>query len=74
MAFMSQDQCEEYFQGIQRIIAEPHTTITQHDRHRAMALIMYMKPKDISLQRYMNIVMTNEDHKAVEKIAEHAFQ
>ena len=71
---MSQEECKEYFDGIQRIITEPHATLTQHDRHRAMALIMYMKPKDISLQRYMNIIMTDEDHKAVEKITEHAFQ
>lgn len=72
MAFMSQDDCKEYFESIQRMIAEPHTTLTQHDRQRAMALIMYMRPKDISLQRYMNIVMTDEDRKAIEKIVEHA--
>lgn len=71
---MSQDKCKEYFESIQRIVAEPHTTLTEHDRHRAMALIMYMKPKDISLQRYMNIIMTNEDHEAIEKIVKHAFQ
>lgn len=74
MAFMSQDDCKEYFESIQRMVAEPRTTLTQHDRHRAMALIMYMRPKDISLQRYMNIVMTDEDHKAVNEIAKHALK
>lgn len=74
MAFMSQDECKEYVDNIQRIVAEPHTTLTQHDRHRAMALIMYMRPKDISLHRYLHINMTDEDKKAVEKIIEVVFK
>jgi hypothetical protein len=74
MAFMSQDDCKEYFESIQRMIAQPNTTLTQHDRQRAIALIMYMRPKDISLNRYMNIVMTDEDHKAVNEIAKHALK
>ena len=74
MAFMSQEECKEYVDNIQRIVAEPHTTLTQHDRHRAIALIMYMRPKDISLHRDLHINMTDEDNKAVEKIIEAAFK
>ncbi len=31
MAFMSKDECKEYVETIQRIVAEPHSTLTQHD-------------------------------------------
>jgi len=74
MAFMSKDECKEYVERIQRIVAEPHSTLTQHDRHRAIALIMFMRPKDISLHRYIHINMTDEDKKAVDKIIETAFK
>ncbi len=74
MAFMSKDECKEYVERIQRIVAEPHSTLTQHDRHRAIALIMFMRPKDISLHRYIHINMTDEDKKAVHKIIETAFK
>lgn len=74
MAFMSKDECKEYVERIQRIVAEPHSTLTQHDRHRAIALIIFMRPKDISLHRYIHINMTDEDKKAVDKIIETAFK
>ena len=74
MAFMSKDECKQYVERIQRIVAEPHSTLTQHDRHRAIALIMFMRPKDISLHRYIHINMTDEDKKAVDKIIETAFK
>ena len=74
MAFMSKYECKEYVERIQRIVAEPHSTLTQHDRHRAIALIMFMRPKDISLHRYIHINMTDEDKKAVDKIIETAFK
>jgi len=74
MAFMSKDECKEYVERIQRIVAEPHSTLTQHDRHRAIALIMFMRPKDISLHRYIHINMTDEDKKAVDKIIETAIK
>ena len=74
MAFMSKDECKEYVERIQRIVAEPHSTLTQHDRHRAIALIMFMRPKDISLHRYIHINMTDEDKKAVDKLIETAFK
>ena len=74
MAFMSKDECKEYVDAVQRIVAEPNTTPTQHDRQRAIALIMYMRPKDISLHRYIHINMTDEEKKAVEKIIEVAFE
>ena len=74
MAFMSKDECKKYVEKIQRIVAEPHSTLTQHDRYRAIALIMFMRPKDISLHRYIHINMTDEDKKAVDKISETAFK
>lgn len=74
MPFMSRNECEEYFESIQRILSESHTSLTQHDRHRAMALIMYMKPKDISINRYLNLIMTDEDRIAVKSIAKQVFQ
>ena len=69
MAFKSLDECEEYFQDIQRIVAYPHSTITEHDRYRAMALIMYMKPSDISLNRYLSKITTDEDRKGIQEIS-----
>jgi hypothetical protein len=69
MAFKALDEWDEYFQDIQRIVAHPHATLTEHDRHRAMALIMYMKPSDISLNRYLSRITTDEDRKAIQEIS-----
>ena len=70
MAFMSTDKCEEYFNEILNVLVVPNTEPTQNDRQRAMFLIMHMRPKDISLHRYLMLTMTDEDEAAVIELAE----
>lgn len=70
MSFMSTDKCEEYFNEILQVLVEPGKESTQHDRQRVMFLIMHMRPKDVSLNRYLMLTMTDEDKEAVLKLAE----
>ena len=64
------DKHVKAFETIQRLIAAPHTTLTSHDRHRAIALVFYMRPTDLRLQQYVREIMTEEDEKALTKIAD----
>ena len=67
------DKHVKAFETIQRLIAAPHTTLTSHDRHRAMALVLYMRLADLPLQQYVTEIMTEssvEDEKALTKIAD----
>lgn len=59
---------EEIFETIQRIIAAPHTTLTLHDRRRAIVLACYMHQMNIILNDYISSIITEEDKKAIEKI------
>ena len=68
--FKKFDRYAKAFETIQRLIAAPHTTLTLHDRHRAIALVFYMRPTDLCLQEYITEIMTEEDEKALIKIAD----
>lgn len=53
------------------VIAHPHTTLTEHDRHRALELIRYLYPEE-EIVEYLYSQMNEEDYKAVKAIRNHA--
>ena len=52
-------------------IAHPHTTITEHDRHRALALITHLF-SDEDVRQHVYSQMNEDDFKQVKNIREHA--
>ncbi len=54
-------------------IAHPHTTITEHDRHRALEIIRYLFP-DENIVEHLYSQMNQDDFKQVKNIREHARQ
>lgn len=53
------------------VIAHPHTTITEHDKHRALEIMRYLFP-DADVVEYLYSQMNQEDFKEVKNIREHA--
>jgi hypothetical protein len=53
------------------VIAHPHTTITEHDRHRALELITHLF-SDEDVRQHVYSQMNQEDFKQVKNIREHA--
>ncbi len=53
------------------VIAHPHTTITEHDRHRALEIMRYLFP-DADVVEYLYSQMNQDDFKQVKNIREHA--
>lgn len=53
------------------VIAHPHATITEHDKHRALEIMRYLFP-DADVVEYLYSQMNQEDFKEVKNIREHA--
>lgn len=53
------------------VIAHPHTTITEHDRHRALALITHLF-SDEDVRQHLYSQMNEDDFKQVKNISKHA--
>ena len=53
------------------VIAHPHATITEHDKHRALEIMRYLFP-DADVVEYLYSQMNQEDFKQVKNIREHA--
>ena len=57
----------DLFDTIARIIAHPHTTVTEHDRHRAAAALLTAVPGDRT-QEFLDTILSEEDWKRVREI------
>lgn len=57
-------------------IAHPHTTITEHDRHRALEIIRYLYYlyPDENIVEHLYSQMNQDDFKQIKIIREHARQ
>ena len=58
---------DEIFLLTQHLIAHPHGTITEHDKHRALVLISFISGHE-DLVEYLYSQMTQEDHDKTKKI------
>jgi len=54
---------------VTRIVAHPHTALTEHDKHRAIVLIDILSFDD-EFCEYIYSQMTQDDFKAVKQIEE----
>jgi hypothetical protein len=63
------DRYEEILDIATRVVAHPHTALTAHDKHRAIALIKFLS-SDYELWGYIASQMTEDDFKAVKQIRE----
>ncbi len=53
------------------VIAHPHATITEHDKHRALEIMRYLFPDEDAVE-HLYSQMNQEDFKQVKNIREHA--
>jgi len=53
------------------VIAHPHATITEHDKHRALEIIRYLFP-DEEVVEHLYSQMNEDDFKQVKNIQSHA--
>ena len=53
------------------VIAHPHKTITEHDRHRALEIIRYMYSND-QIVEHLFSQMNQDDFRLVKSISDHA--
>lgn len=58
---------DEIFLFVQHLIAHPHETITEHDKHRALVLISFVSRHD-DLVEYLYSQMTQDDYDKTKKI------
>jgi hypothetical protein len=58
---------DEIFLLVQHLIAHPHETITEHDKHRALVLISFVSRHD-DLVEYLYSQMTQDDYDKTKKI------
>jgi len=58
---------DEIFLLVQHLIAHPHETITEHDKHRALVLISFVSGHD-DLVEYLYSQMTQDDYDKTKKI------
>jgi hypothetical protein len=56
------DRYKSIFNLVQRIVAHPHTSLTQHDKLRACILISFLNNED-DLTEYVYSQLTQEEHK-----------
>jgi hypothetical protein len=56
---------------VSAVIAHPHATITEHDKHRALEIIRYINP-DEEIVEHLYSQMNQDDFKQVKNIREHA--
>lgn len=69
---MTTDSCfnkrhQSIFTVIQQIIAHPHTTLTEHDMHRAVVVISFLS-NDYELDEYVHSLLTKEDVEKIKQI------
>lgn len=69
----SKEKAEKVFKYVSFVISHPHTTLTEHDRHRALELIRYLYPEE-EIVEFLYSQMSEEDYKAVKAIRNHARQ
>jgi hypothetical protein len=55
------------FTIIQQIIAHPHTTLTEHDMHRAVVIISFISGDD-ELNEYVHSLLTQHDVEKIKQI------
>ena len=58
---------QSIFNIIQQIIAHPHTTITEHDMHRAVVIISFLSSDD-ELNEYVHSLLTKYDVEKIKQI------
>ena len=61
------DRYEKILDIATRVVAHPHTALTVHDKHRAIALIRFLSSDD-DLCEYIASQMTEDDFKSVKQI------
>ena len=66
-----EDYSEKVLRYVSSVIAHPHLTVTDHDKHRALELIRYLYP-DEQIVEHLYSQMNQEDFKSVKAIREHA--
>ena len=69
---MTQDNyADRVLRYVCAVIAHPHETITEHDKHRALEIMRYLFP-DADVVEYLYSQMNEDDFKQVKNIREHA--
>jgi hypothetical protein len=63
------ERYESILERATRLVAHPHHAITPHDKHRAIALIIFLS-SDEELCEYIYSQMTQDDFKSVKQIRE----
>ena len=58
---------QSIFTIIQQIIAHPHTTLTEHDMHRAVVIISFLSGDD-ELNEYVHSLLTPHDVEKIKQI------
>lgn len=58
---------QDIFTLVQKIIAHPHTTITEHDMHRAAVIISFISGDD-ELTEYVYSLLTTNDVEKTKQI------
>ena len=58
---------DEIFSFVQKIVAHPHTTITAHDKHRAVILISFLNEDD-ELVEYIYSQLTQCECKLIKQM------
>lgn len=58
---------DRIFNLVSRVIAHPHTNITDHDKHRALVLISFLSENE-QMVEYLYSLLTKEEHKATKLI------
>lgn len=58
---------DKIFSFVQKIVAHPHTTITEHDRHRAVILISFLNEDD-ELVEYIYSQLTQDECKLIKQM------
>ena len=58
---------DEIFSFVQKIVAHPHTTITAHDKHRAVILISFLNEDD-ELVEYIYSQITQDECKLIKQM------
>jgi hypothetical protein len=58
---------DEIFSFVQKIVAHPHTTITAHDKHRAVILISFLNEDD-ELVEYIYSQLTQDECKLIKQM------
>ena len=66
-----EEHSQKVLQYVCSVIAHPHKTITEHDRHRALEIIRYMYSDD-QIVEHLFSQMKQDDFRLVKNIRDHA--